>query len=97
MVYYERHVNIFGAISREKTIKKWKRSIKINAIEQINPEWKDLYFELLGVSNSPVNDNEATVRMKYVIERAQSIVSKYNKRKKSLVQELIDSRRKSND
>jgi putative endonuclease len=51
LVYYECYNNVLDAISREKIIKKWKRSIKINAIEKINPEWKDLYFELLDVSD----------------------------------------------
>jgi len=30
------------AITREKTIKKWPRRWKINAIEEINPDWNDL-------------------------------------------------------
>src|SRR5258708_11097009 len=46
LVYYEYFTNINEAISREKVIKKWKRQYKINIIESINPEWKDLYFEL---------------------------------------------------
>jgi putative endonuclease len=27
-------------------IKKWKRKYKMDAIERMNPEWKDLYFDL---------------------------------------------------
>lgn len=46
LVYYEVHESIINAISREKIIKKWKRSIKIDAITRLNPTWKDLYFEL---------------------------------------------------
>ena len=46
LVYYEQFENIYLAIAREKTIKKWKRQYKINAIESINPEWKDLYIDL---------------------------------------------------
>jgi hypothetical protein len=26
----------------KKIIKKWKRKFKVNAIEKMNPEWKDL-------------------------------------------------------
>lgn len=46
LVYYECFDDIGHAIQREKIIKKWKRKFKINAIENINPGWKDLCFEL---------------------------------------------------
>lgn len=42
LVYFEEHADIRIAIRREKTIKKWKRQWKINLIESINPNWKDL-------------------------------------------------------
>jgi putative endonuclease len=35
------------AIAREKAIKEWKRAWKIRLIQEANPEWKDLYDELL--------------------------------------------------
>ena len=47
LVYFECFEDINSAIHREKTIKKWKRRYKMNAIESMNPEWKDLYFELI--------------------------------------------------
>jgi len=46
LVYYETHEDVLAAIAREKIIKKWKRVIKLKAIEEMNPDWKDLYFEL---------------------------------------------------
>ncbi len=46
LVYYEHFEDIYAAISREKVIKKWKRKYKISIIEQRNPTWNDLYFEL---------------------------------------------------
>ena len=46
LVYYEIFEDINLAINREKTIKKWRRNIKFEAIERFNPVWKDLYFEL---------------------------------------------------
>jgi len=49
LVYYEDTTDIRAALHREKIIKKWKRSYKVNAIERINPEWKDLYYELQGL------------------------------------------------
>ena len=47
LVYYELHENILSAITREKQIKKWKRQWKIELIEKNNPNWKDLYYELV--------------------------------------------------
>ncbi|OFW80374.1 MAG: hypothetical protein A2887_05425 [Alphaproteobacteria bacterium RIFCSPLOWO2_01_FULL_40_26] len=47
LVYFEVYEDVRDAIAREKLIKKWKRSIKLNAIQRMNSEWKDLYFELL--------------------------------------------------
>ena len=46
LVYYEQFEDIYLAIAREKLIKKWKRRYKIHAIESINPEWRDLYYDL---------------------------------------------------
>jgi putative endonuclease len=43
LVWYEIHESAESAITREKQIKKWKRSWKMRRIEQSNPEWKDLY------------------------------------------------------
>ena len=47
LVYYEIHRSIMGAIMREKKIKGGSRKKKIALIETINPEWRDLYEELL--------------------------------------------------
>ncbi|MEW6060935.1 MAG: GIY-YIG nuclease family protein [Bacteroidota bacterium] len=46
LVYFEEYSNIRDAIVREKQLKKWNRAWKIRLIEKINPEWKDLYYEL---------------------------------------------------
>ncbi len=48
LVYFEETDNVFEAIKREKQLKKWKREWKIRIIEEMNPEWKDLYFEYGG-------------------------------------------------
>ena len=42
LVYFDETSNIEGAITREKELKKWRRSKKINLIEAANPGWKDL-------------------------------------------------------
>jgi len=47
LVYYEILDDIANAIVREKHIKKWNREWKIKLIEQANPQWKDLYQEIL--------------------------------------------------
>ena len=46
LVYYGLHDNSEIAIQREKQLKRWRKEKKINLIESINPEWKDLYEEL---------------------------------------------------
>ena len=48
LVWYEHHADMYTAITREKQLKKWKRSWKIELIEDANPDWRDLYFELAG-------------------------------------------------
>ena len=47
LVWYEVHERMESAILREKQIKKWRRAAKIGLIEQGNPDWKDLWHELL--------------------------------------------------
>jgi putative endonuclease len=45
LVYYEVHDEMYEAIQREKRLKKWNRAWKIQLIEQLNPEWKDLSLQ----------------------------------------------------
>ena len=47
LVYFEEHQDIFVMAHREKRMKEWKRSYKINLIEQKNPNWNDLYYEII--------------------------------------------------
>ncbi len=47
LVWYEIHETMESAIHREKMIKNWKRVWKIKTIETTNPQWRDLYPELL--------------------------------------------------
>jgi len=47
LVYYEIFNDVYEAITREKRMKKWKRQWKIELIRKFNPEWKDLYDEIL--------------------------------------------------
>ena len=45
---YEHHHIEESAITREKRLKKWRRQWKIMLIEEKNPNWKDLYSEIIG-------------------------------------------------
>jgi putative endonuclease len=46
LVWYELYEDINEAIGREKQLKKWERAWKLKLIEDINPSWRDLYFDL---------------------------------------------------
>jgi putative endonuclease len=43
LVWYEQHGEIEMAIRREKQLKEWKRLWKLRIIEEMNPDWDDLY------------------------------------------------------
>ncbi len=47
LVWYEVHETMESAISREKAIKEWKRLWKLRLIEEANPEWTDLYDQIV--------------------------------------------------
>jgi putative endonuclease len=48
LVHYEAHADMEHAIVREKRLKKWNRAWKLRLIEETNPEWRDLWPEILG-------------------------------------------------
>ncbi len=47
LVYFEGLDTIEAAIRREKTMKRWVRAWKVNAIVKTNPDWDDLYDALI--------------------------------------------------
>jgi len=47
LVYYECTEDVISAIEREKQIKGGSRNKKIQLIEKVNPEWEDLYQNLI--------------------------------------------------
>ena len=49
LVYFEHTQDVNAAILREKQLKKWKREWKIRIIEEMNPDWNDLYDEICGL------------------------------------------------
>jgi putative endonuclease len=45
LVYYESTNDVTQAIMREKQLKRWLRTKKVELIKSTNPEWKDLSTE----------------------------------------------------
>ncbi|MGI9477553.1 MAG: GIY-YIG nuclease family protein [Hyphomicrobiaceae bacterium] len=48
LVYYEMHATMLEAIRREKLLKKWRRTWKFRIIEDMNPEWVNLFDPTTG-------------------------------------------------
>ena len=42
LVHYEVTTDVQSAIAREKQLKGWRRSKKVDLIERVNPAWVDL-------------------------------------------------------
>jgi putative endonuclease len=49
LVYFEQFDDAENAIKREKQLKKWNRAWKIRLIEELNPNWDDLYSSIAGI------------------------------------------------
>ena len=47
LVWYEQHATMLSAISKEKAMKKWSRAWKLEEIESLNADWRDLYDEIV--------------------------------------------------
>jgi putative endonuclease len=47
LAYYEQHATALGAIQREKNIKHWSRKWKIDLIRSMNPDWRDLWDDIV--------------------------------------------------
>lgn len=47
LVYWEAFQNIGEAIGREKQLKAGSRKKKVELIQTLNPEWKDLYEDVI--------------------------------------------------
>jgi putative endonuclease len=48
LVYFEQHETAIAAIQSEKNIKHWPREWKIDLIVSKNPDWRDLYDEIVA-------------------------------------------------
>jgi len=47
-VYFEQYSDPENAIKREKRLKNYNRQWKVELIEKENPEWRDLYADLVS-------------------------------------------------
>ena len=47
LVYFERFDDVRDAIRHEKRLKEWQRNWKKDLIEKYNPEWRDLYDDIM--------------------------------------------------
>ncbi|MBP0617668.1 GIY-YIG nuclease family protein [Jiella mangrovi] len=52
LVWHERHHDIESAIQRETSIKRYQRAWKLRLIEELNPQWSDL-FERFSDEDNP--------------------------------------------
>lgn len=48
LVYFEMCDSMEAAIAREKQLKKWNRAWKLRLIEEGNPQWRDLWSDIVA-------------------------------------------------
>ena len=48
LAWYELHGTMESAILREKQLKKWNREWKLRLVQESNPEWRDLWGDIVG-------------------------------------------------
>ena len=48
LVWYEQGDSMEAVIRREKALKKWSRQWKLDLIEAQNPQWRDLWAQIVG-------------------------------------------------
>ncbi|MBY0561328.1 GIY-YIG nuclease family protein [Hyphomicrobium sp.] len=59
LVYYELHPTFVQAIGREKQLKEWQHQWKLRLIEQMNPQWLNLFDPQTGeISSGPFDKSE---------------------------------------
>ena len=47
LVYFEEYSSIAEARAREHSLKRWRRTWKLDLVDRFNPEWRDLAGELV--------------------------------------------------
>jgi len=66
LVYYECLGDMSAAIAREKVLKRWRRSWKISLVTGFNPDWRDLYDDIIG---TPDGTSRAEVASSWMPDR----------------------------
>ena len=51
LVYFEAFESILEARAREHVLKRWRRAWKIALIEELNPDWRDLSYQIEPIRN----------------------------------------------
>jgi len=51
LVYLEAFESILEARAREHALKRWRRAWKIALIEELNPDWRDLSYQIEPIRN----------------------------------------------
>ena len=51
LVYFEAFESILEARAREHALKRWRRAWKIALIEELNPDWRDLSYQIEPIRN----------------------------------------------
>ncbi len=46
LVWFAEYADIRDALAEERRIKRWRRAWKIRLIEELNPQWRDLFEEV---------------------------------------------------
>lgn len=46
LVWFEAYEDVHAAIAQEKKLKRWRRQWKIDLIEKMNPDWRNLWYDL---------------------------------------------------
>ena len=55
LVYFESSNDINTILAREKQLKNWNRQKKMNLINGMNPEWRDLSEEFISDNHNPID------------------------------------------
>jgi putative endonuclease len=48
LVWFEEHASRESAFARERQMKRWKRSWELDLVERRNPQWRDLWADVLA-------------------------------------------------
>jgi putative endonuclease len=60
LVYYQPFSDVHEAIAYEKRLKRWHRTWKIDLIQKHNPEWRDLYDDLVALETGAARSVSGT-------------------------------------